>query len=616
MPVEIWRKRLESDFRKAHAAGHRRLLAAAKALAGDNISPRKISAIVQRMAAELGYHPDTITDAQLWDLRRRLSGEHRIELQDATTVWYHLTRRKSLPRSGAKAFEVGDEVVSVYGGGGLPPSGSEGRVVEVTRYGADRVRDPRDKLTRGRKVPASSRYRVDFGGRSVWVDEDAIEAKSLPRSGVKEGFSGRKRDSRGAEICYQDGRRVACGNDDDGSGRQEAGAGEAAAEDQQIEEEGPDVEPEKAPPPEGEKIAPPPCEGCEYTPDPTDVDPETKVAKAARVGVPAMEVPPPPKEIPRLPNLTEKERAAETRFAEAYLADPDGMADEYQKLKEEVVGKDDKGVPQYRVGDHPKIFNTDDAKALSPDYNPPGADPETVKDARGTYNAAVHQTANALAKRAFVRYLDKVAQLPAGQKRVLVTSGGVAAGKGYALKQGGPETEGLLEEAGAVWDAAGEQNATENPWVLAECRKRGIPVVFAFVHADPEQVWADPKRGVVERAGKIGRMVDAVPFSESYGLGAKNFKAFMDEHIDDPDVAFYIVDNATGGQPRAVPEMPPAALEVDAAALYAKAAKIMEERKARLPGYVYRGGTIGQRIWGKPQPEPAAAPQREGTGNG
>lgn len=339
--------------------------------------------------------------------------------------------------------------------------------------------------------------------------------------------------------------------------------------------------------PEGESLTEPPC--CLHDADPAEVDEATGVGKAARVGVPGMEAPPPPKEIPRLRNLTEKERAAETRFADAFLADPDGMADFYrEQLK---AGK---------VGDAPNVFNTDDAKLLSPDYNPDGED-AAVKDARGTYNLAVHQTANAVAKRAFLRHLDEVvAGLPEDQKVVLVTSGGVASGKGYALKNA-PGTSDLATKVGAIWDAAGEQNATENPWVLEECRKRGIKTIFAYVHADPASTWENPARGVVERAGKIGRMVDAQAFADSYAYGAKNFKAFMDANKDGDGVQFFCINNAAEGGPRVEEGVPEAALAVDADELYARASAVLDERKDKLKPAVYRGGSVGRRVWGKPR---------------
>jgi hypothetical protein len=271
-----------------------------------------------------------------------------------------------------------------------------------------------------------------------------------------------------------------------------------------------------------------------HSPDPTDDPNHDGIPDASRVGVPAFSTPPPPPVIPRLPNLNQEERQVEDRFAKHFEADPDGVAAAYvEKLKSR------------EIGDAPNVFNTDDAKLLSGDYNPQGVDQNEVFDARSKYNVAVHQTANAIAKRAFVKYLDDVVRgLPEDRRTVLVTSGGVASGKGYAIGQVESVNE-VAQSVGAVWDAAGEQNATENPWILEQCKQRGIKPIFVFVHADPAQTWENPKRGVIERAQKKGRMVDARLFADSYAIGAKNFKAFYDKHKDSGDADFVILENVT-----------------------------------------------------------------------
>jgi hypothetical protein len=354
--------------------------------------------------------------------------------------------------------------------------------------------------------------------------------------------------------------------------------------------------PHFAPPPEGEQIVNPPAAAI-YAPNPLKLDPKTGVSAAARVGVPGMESPPPPKTIGRLPNLTEKERAAESRFADAFLADPDGVVAKYRAAQNHVVGEKN-GKPVYEIGDAPHIYGTDDVKALSLDYNPPGASEEESKAAKGIYNVALHQTANAIAKRAFLQKLTELAQGPEEKRTVLVTSGGVASGKGYALKNI-PETAGMLDAAGAVWDAAGEQNATENPWVLDECRKRGIKTIFAFIHADPVSTWENPEGGVVERAGKIGRMVSANLFADSYAIGARNFQAFMSQHGKDADARFFVLKNARGSKPTRQDAIPEEALTLDSATLRATASGVLESRADTLKPSVLRGGLIGDRIWGR-----------------
>ncbi len=228
----------------------------------------------------------------------------------------------------------------------------------------------------------------------------------------------------------------------------------------------------------------------------------------------------------------------------------------------------------------------------------------------------VHQTANAACKRAFLHYLDHVvAKLPEGDSRrsVLVTSGGCAAGKGYALAQTkiGKQSQ---QQAGAVWDAAGEQNATENSWILDECKKRGLKATFAFIHANPKDSWENPDRGVVQRANDKGRMVDAQLFADSYAVGAQNFHAFHQKHQHNPDADFIILDNSQGAEPKILDRVPEDALKVNVDELYRHSASKLTELESKLRPAVVRGGMVGHRIWGAPgggqsqeaQPEPKA----------
>jgi uracil-DNA glycosylase family 4 len=298
----------------------------------------------------------------------------------------------------------------------------------------------------------------------------------------------------------------------------------------------------------------------------------------SRVGVPADKVPPPPT-IPRLPNLTDKEREIEDRFAKAFEEDPDALVRAYREK-----------LAKGEIGDAPNIYNTDDAKLLSPDYNPQGVSEEELKAARAENNILVHQTANAVAKRAFLERLDELEKLPPDQRTVLVTSGGVAAGKGYALGKV-PQAQEIASKVGAVWDAAGEQNATENPWILKECERRGIRPIFAFVHADPVETWENPQRGVIERANKKGRMVDAELFADSYARGAKNFDAFQRRNKDKAD--FIVIDNR--GTPKLLDSVPQEALELRSEAIRDRALKALSASKAK--PYVKAGGSIGTRVF-------------------
>lgn len=328
------------------------------------------------------------------------------------------------------------------------------------------------------------------------------------------------------------------------------------------------------------------------------------VTRTARCGVPGMSVPPPPKNIPRLPNLTADERKVEEEFAQRYEADHEAMIAKYDELRQKVVGKNKDGSDKYAVGDGPNIFATDDAKVLSPYWSPPpdaDVSPEEMMANRGRYNLALHQTANAIAKKSFLKHLDS---LPEGKKSVMVTAGGCGAGKGYAIGNIN-EVTALKDAVGAVWDSAGDQNSTELPWLLQECKKRGIKLTCAYIHADPKKSWAHPGMGVVSRAKKVGRMVDAHVFTDSYALGASNFHAFQQAVGNEAD--FIYIDNSgpphapkdENGNPKPfrVDKMPDSALNLNREELYNFSRDVVTSC-GDCSSAIKRGATIGERIWG------------------
>jgi hypothetical protein len=322
----------------------------------------------------------------------------------------------------------------------------------------------------------------------------------------------------------------------------------------------------------------PPPPGKKFDPDVERKDPNTGLTETARVGVPGMTVPPPPP-IPKVPNLTNHERRAEREFMNAYHDDPDGMAKSYY----------DQVLLTARPGE-PFTFATDDAKALHRAWSDPTMTLEERSQNRATLNIPLHQTANAIAKRAFLRHLNT---LKPGDE-VLVTVGGCGAGKGYALKNV-PETKEIKVRSRAVWDSAGDQNATENPWIQSEAEKRGLKVNYVYVHADPEKQWADPERGVVARAKdpNDGRMVDHRVYADSHVLGPQNHWKFYQANKDNPNASFVFLDNR--GKPTRIDRIPHEALSKDRHALAEYAAQVAEE--APVPPHIKRGALIGQRLW-------------------
>jgi hypothetical protein len=147
----------------------------------------------------------------------------------------------------------------------------------------------------------------------------------------------------------------------------------------------------------------------------------------------------------------------------------------------------------------------------------------------------------------------------------------------------------------AVWDSAGDQNATENPWIQSEAEARGLRVNYVYVHADPETQWADPNRGVVARAANPsdGRMVDAKVFADSYAIGARNHQAFYESNRDNPSARFSFLDNT--GSPSRIDGIPQSALNLDAGRLAAFAERTVA--RANVPPRVKSGALAGKRIW-------------------
>ena len=304
-----------------------------------------------------------------------------------------------------------------------------------------------------------------------------------------------------------------------------------------------------------------------------------KVAAAARVGVKGDQVPTPPP-IPRLPNLTKSERKVEREFAKAYEKNPEKMVERLTKLIKKAT----------KPGD-PPTFGTDDAKVMHPAWGGKKLTLEQRSVNRATLNNALHATANAVTKKAFLKHLDT---LKKGDE-VLVTVGGCGAGKGFALKNV-PKALEMKKKAKAVWDSAGDQNATENPWIQKELEKRGLKGNYVFVDADPKTQWAHPERGVVKRAQdpNDGRMVDAKVFADSYAHGAKNHQAFYEANKSNKKANFIFLEN--GATPKEIPGIPKKRLRQSAKKLADFSIETIA-RDASIPPHVRRGATSGTRIW-------------------
>lgn len=218
--------------------------------------------------------------------------------------------------------------------------------------------------------------------------------------------------------------------------------------------------------------------------------------------------------IPRQRRLSSEERAVETRVATVVERDPGRALEGARRLAAASGGAEQ------------PVYEVDAVKHLFEGYGV-GRAPANPAEARFrlTQNHALHPTAVAVARLAFIERLDALQRLPAGDPRrvVFVTGGGCAAGKGDLFSMArsalGPDVR-----FGAVWDAAGEGNALENAWILAAARARGLKVVFGWAEADP----AIRYDAVLARAASSGRVVDVLTFVDSYVQGVTVFRRFLE----------------------------------------------------------------------------------------
>jgi hypothetical protein len=152
----------------------------------------------------------------------------------------------------------------------------------------------------------------------------------------------------------------------------------------------------------------------------------------------------------------------------------------------------------------------------------------------------------------------------------------------------------MASRIGAVWDSAGEQNGTEMPWIQQELDKRGLKAVYAFIATDPETHQHAGIAGVIGRAAQKGRMVDTRLFAESYGLGAKNFRAFRAKMAGKAE---FIIIDSNSKQMQELPDVP----DYDVERIYRAASQRIlagvDKNGNPLPDWVKRGALIGERLF-------------------
>jgi len=304
-----------------------------------------------------------------------------------------------------------------------------------------------------------------------------------------------------------------------------------------------------------------------------------------------------------IPNLGPKERIIEQEFTDAFRTKGHRMVREFLKnVKAGMYGP-------------PNVIAPDDAKLLSPRYarndvfagKPVTAleelDPESkakVQQSRAEANIPLHMTATVIARLALIQSLDDLAKdstIPPEKKTLLVTCGGVAAGKGYAVKHASDKLGDLAKSAALVYDTDGETSGTFNSFVMKACQDRGIHPIFLYVHADANTAW----ERVLSRAAKEGRMVSEEPFLDSHVDSPRNFAAFHAANKDQLNrsgkaaATFVIIDNASG-TPKLVDEVPPDALRHDRDELR-NVIKQKTNTITEVPEFVIKTAKRGEKLW-------------------
>ena len=144
--------------------------------------------------------------------------------------------------------------------------------------------------------------------------------------------------------------------------------------------------------------------------------------------------------------------------------------------------------------------------------------------------------------------------------------------------------------------------------MIAAAKSRGIEVAVVYVHRRPDQSWENMKFGVIPRAAKTGRMVDARLHADSYAEGARNFDAVHQQLANDPNVKFVVID-ATGDSPTQIERLPQSALDLDADTVHARNVAFLESQRGSLPEHVLVGGNeLGEQLWGNAQKAMPANP--------
>lgn len=219
-------------------------------------------------------------------------------------------------------------------------------------------------------------------------------------------------------------------------------------------------------------------------------------------------------DIPLGKNMTEEERAVETRYREWM----------WNHREEALV--------LYRQSQG-KVINTDEARELSPDY-------AASNDSRSQLANAVHEPSSWLMKLLYARMLAE--PVPSGEKPVVVfTAGGTGSGKSSAIGHV-KEARDAVKEANIVLD----MNLSDVDGAVSRieaARKAGREVAIFFVLRDPVESMV---KGSLPRAERYGRTVVYQEHAKAHVGSRETILKLAEKYEGEQQVAIAVLDNTRG----------------------------------------------------------------------
>jgi hypothetical protein len=292
---------------------------------------------------------------------------------------------------------------------------------------------------------------------------------------------------------------------------------------------------------------------------------------------------PVPSLIERAPNLSEADRAIESRFAETIQRDVASQVEAY------------KAIPETEGGN---VINTDIVRELSPDYL-----------ADRSKAAAVHEPASFLTKEIYRRKLAEAA--PGGE--VIFAGGGAGSGKSSGLKLLGVKDQ-------IVYDGTLSKFASATK-VIDQALAADQKARIVFTYRDPVEAF---KNGVLPRSMReekkfgTGRTVPLDAFEHGHRGARETVSQLMDHYKGDERVRFEVIDNSRGQRDARIVDFDELPAR-DYNAVRGSTERILEEarRSGSISEAVYRGirggapevGPQRHRPADRGQPEPQRAEQ-------